>query len=295
MQRKSLKMLDKILLPIDLTETSEIGFETAKNLAKKLNSDITFLYVLEPIKDIPFEIFEEEREHLFQLKDKLKKQATQTLEEYTEKLKSDGIRASYIILEGDEVESILDFAQKNRIDFIVMPAHKKTKVEYKALGSVSLRVASKSPSSVLVVKQKPLSEIKNILVNYDFLPSSIKALEKAVYLAKIFSSSVEVLHVDNDEHYTHLKSVYQKVLEKKLNLLEEIKERYKDIEISTTLIKGNPKEEILKHINSNGYDLVVMGKRNPVNKSRIFIGSLALEILRESPISVLISRGDYEE
>ncbi|MEJ5173003.1 MAG: universal stress protein [Hydrogenothermaceae bacterium] len=288
-------MLDKILLPIDLTESSEIGFKTVESLSKKLDPELFLLYVLEPIKDLPFDIFEEEIRHLHDLKYKLREEADKTLKSYEETLISENIRSSYSIVEGDEVESILDFAQKNRIDLIVIPAHKRTKLEYKALGSVSLRVASKATSSVLVVKQKPLLDIKNILVNYDFLPSSIKALEKAVYLAKKFGSSVKVIHVDNDEHYTHLKSVYQKVLEKKLNLLQEVKERYKDIDISTTLIKGSPKEEILKEIHSNGYDLVVMGKRNPVNKSRIFIGSLALEILRESPISVLISRGEYEE
>ncbi|MCX7759604.1 MAG: universal stress protein [Hydrogenothermaceae bacterium] len=288
-------MLDKLLLPIDLTESSEIGFKTVESLSKKLNPELFLLYVLEPIKDIPFDIFEEEIQHLHDLKYKLKEEAEKTLSRYVEILISENIKSSYSIVEGDEVESILDFTQKNKIDLIVIPAHKKTKVEYKALGSVSLRVASKATSSVLVVKQKPVLDIKNILVNYDFLPSSIKALEKAVYLAKNFGSSIKVIHVDNDEHYTHFKSVYQKVIEKKLKLLEEIKERYKNIDISTTLIKGNPKEEILKEIHSNGYDLVVMGKRNPVNKSRIFIGSLALEILRESPISVLISRGEYEE
>lgn len=287
-------MLDRILLPVDLTESSQIGFDTVRNLAKRFNSQVYIIYVLEPIRDLPFEIFGEEKAALDSLKDKLSEEADRVLKNYTSTLLSEGVKAEYRIIEGDEVESILDFSAFINSDTIVMPAHKKTKIEHKALGSTSLRVSSKSKSSVLVLKNKPLIDVKKILVNYDFLSSSIKALEKAAFLARSYNCSITVLHVDNDEHYTHLKSIYNKMLERKNSLLNSIKEAYGDLNIETLLLKGNPKEKILDVLNRDGYDLVVMGKRNPVNKGRVFIGSLSLEILKNSPVSVLISRGDYE-
>lgn len=287
-------MLAKILVPVDLTEVSEVGVLSAKELAKRFATRIFLLYVLEPPRDIPFEIFEEEAYAIKSLREKLKSEAEERLKTYVKGLTSDGIEAEYSVLEGDEVETILDYSQKVGADTVIMPSHKKTKVELRAVGSVSLRVASKSPVSVIVVKQKPLKEVRNILVNYDFLPSSIKALEKATSIAKSFGSKITLLHVDNDEHHTHLKSIYNKVLEKKLNLLEDIKNQHKDINIETVLLKGNPKEEVLKTIEKGGYDLVVMGRRNPTDKSRVFLGSLSLEVLKNSPVSVLISRGDYE-
>lgn len=287
-------MLDKILVPVDLTEVSELGISSAREIAKKFSSRVSLLYVLEPPKDIPFEIFEEEKEAINSLREKLKLEAENRLKDYAASLQAAGIQADYTVLEGDDTEAILDYCQKTEPDLLIMPSHRKTKVELQAVGSVSLRVASRSSKSVLIVKQKPLTEINNILVNYDFLPSSIVALEKAVSIAKAFGSKLTVLHIDNDEHHTQLKSIYQKVLEKKYKLLEEIKNKHKDVKVETILQKGSPKEEVLRMINRNGYDLVVMGRRNTADKSRVFLGSLSLEVLKNSPVSVLISRGNYE-
>lgn len=284
-------MLDRIVVPVDLTEVSRIGIETGKEISRKFGSKLYLLYVLKPIKDIPSDIVREEFDALMSLQEKLKEQAKEILEGYASEISSEGVDVEYSILEGDEVESILDFSKERRIELIVMPSYKRTKVELRALGSVSLRVSSKASSSVLVVKGKPFTEIGRILVNYDFLPTSIKAFEKALAIAKRFGSKITLLHVDNEEHHTHLRSIYQKVLEKKKNLLEDIRNQHKDIEIDTLLIKGNPKEEVLKIINQNSFDLVVIGRRNPADKSRIFLGSLALEVLKNSPVSVLVSRG----
>lgn len=285
-------MFDRIVLPVDLTDVSHIGLLTAQNIATKFGSKVYLIYVIKHIKDIPFEIFKEEVEAIELLKDKLKKESESILSKYVLDLKEKNIEAEYHILEGDDVESILNFSKGVNADLIVMPSHKKTNVEIRAVGSVSLRVASKSSSSVLIVKQKHIQEIKNILVNYDFLPSSVNALEKAVNLARKFGSKITVLHVDNDEHHTHIKFIYQKLLQKKVNLLEEVKNQHKDLNMETLIIKGNPKEEILKVINSNNFDLIVMGRRNPIDKSRVFLGSLSLEVLKNSPISVLISRSN---
>lgn len=287
-------MLDKILVPVDLTEVSELGVSSAKEIAKRFSSKVFILYVLEPPRDIPSEIFEEEKEAINSLREKLRLDAENRLREYATSIQSDGIQVDYTVLEGDDTETILDYCQKIEPEIVIMPSHQKTVVELRAVGSVSLRVSSRSSQSVLVVKQKPLTDIKNILVNYDFLPSSIIALEKAVSIAKAFGSKVTVLHIDNDEHHTQLKSIYKKVLEKKYKLLEDIKNKHKDIELETIIQKGKPKEEVLKMINKNSYDLVVMGRRNTTDKSRVFLGSLSLEILKNSPVSVLISRGSYE-
>lgn len=285
-------MFDRIVLPVDLTDVSHIGLLTAQNIATKFGSKVYLIYVIKHIKDIPFEIFKEEAKAIELLKDKLRKESEKILSRYVLDLKEKNIEAEYHILEGDDVESILDFSKGINADIIVMPSHKKTNIEIRAVGSVSLRVASKYPSSVLIVKQKHIDDIKNILVNYDFLPSSVNALEKAVNLARKFGSKITLLHVDNDEHHTHIKSIYQKLLEKKVNLLEEVKNQHKDLNMETLIIKGNPKEEILKVINSNSFDLIVMGRRNPIDKSRVFLGSLSLEVLKNSPISVLISRSN---
>lgn len=287
-------MLYKILVPVDLTEVSELGVLSAREIAKRFSGRVSLLYVLEPLKDIPFDIFEEEKEAIKSLRERLRTEAENKLREYATSLQTEGIQVDYKVLEGDDTEVILDYSQKIESDILIMPSHRKTKIELQAVGSVSLRVASRSLRSVLILKQKPLTEIRNILVNYDFLPSSIMALKKAVLLAKAFGCKITVLHIDNDEHHTHLKSVYQKVLEKKHKLLEEIKNEHKDIEVETILQKGNPKEEVLKMIDKNSYDLIVMGRRNVTDKSRVFLGSLSLEVLKNSPVSVLISRGDYE-
>jgi nucleotide-binding universal stress UspA family protein len=70
-----------------------------------------------------------------------------------------------IILEGNPVEEILDFAEKNDIDLIVMGTQGKSAVQRFLIGSVSENVVRHSERSVLVVKGESTELLFKALLN----------------------------------------------------------------------------------------------------------------------------------
>lgn len=286
-------MLHKILVPVDLTEVGKKAINTATLFAKKFDSKVWLISVVEKPK-IPFfeEFPDEERQAILSLHDKIKEKANNLLNEYRNQLKDKGINVDYQILEGDIVESILDFSEKINPDLIVMPSHQKSDIELKAIGSISLRVASKSKYPILVLKGKGLDKINKMIVSYDFLPTSQDALNFAISLAKPINSEIFVIHADNDHGYTHIKSIIERVKQHKVEKLQQLKNLYENLKVS--MEEGNPSEVILNIAIKENADIIVVGKRQLPNERRVFIGSTSYQILKESPISVLIYRGNHE-
>ncbi|MCG9684950.1 universal stress protein [Vibrio sp. Isolate23] len=56
------------------------------------------------------------------------------------------------VAEGKAYATILDYAEKLGADLIVMPSHKRSKLDKVVLGSVASKVVQNSPINVLVVK-----------------------------------------------------------------------------------------------------------------------------------------------
>ena len=62
------------------------------------------------------------------------------------------VEVESVILEGNPAEEIIDFAEKNDIELIVMGSHGKTGIQRFLIGSVAENVVRHSKKSVLVVK-----------------------------------------------------------------------------------------------------------------------------------------------
>jgi nucleotide-binding universal stress UspA family protein len=70
------------------------------------------------------------------------------------------IEIESVILEGSPAHEIVDFAEKNDIDLIVMGSHGKTGIMRFLLGSVTEKVVRHSKKGVLIVKGKNIETDK---------------------------------------------------------------------------------------------------------------------------------------
>ena len=64
----------------------------------------------------------------------------------------DSVQWQVHVAEGKTYSTILDHAEKLGADLIVMPSHKRSKIDKVVLGSVASKVVQNSPINVLVVK-----------------------------------------------------------------------------------------------------------------------------------------------
>ncbi|GAQ80080.1 universal stress protein family protein [Klebsormidium nitens] len=54
------------------------------------------------------------------------------------------------------------------------------------------------------------------------------------------------------------------------------------------VVAGDPRSELLKHLNSHPVDLVVMGSRGLNPMSRLFLGSVSNHVVHNSPVPVVV-------
>ena len=83
---------------------------------------------------------------------KMKQDVEKQLESFAQKHIPQSISYQTYVVEGKPYTSILNCAKKINADLIVMPSHKRSKLDKVMLGSVASKVVENSPINVLVIK-----------------------------------------------------------------------------------------------------------------------------------------------
>jgi nucleotide-binding universal stress UspA family protein len=147
-----------------------------------------------------------------------------------------------------------------------------------------------------------MSEIKSILVAYDFSDHAKRAMNDAFDLADKFGAKVSVVHVLNsdvaDAYVIPLSQEYKEKLSQ--NLKEDVKAHYGERKISVAdedifVEKGNPHIVIIEKAVQVSADLVIMGSHGRSAVSLVLLGSVANKVIRYAPMPVLVSRLDREK
>ena len=147
--------MDKILVPIDGSPTSEHAAEKAIDVAKKYNSSLTFLLIAKKPEIIGTgsggtgTIFGS-KEYM----DELKEEQQKTMDHFIGKLHLEGVEHNQVVLLGEPYEEIIELAKKDGYDLIVMGRRGFSKITRFFLGSVSHRVLSGAPCPVLIIPEK---------------------------------------------------------------------------------------------------------------------------------------------
>lgn len=147
--------MDKILVPVDGSPTSEHAAEKAIDVAKKYSSKITFLLVAKKPEVIGTgsggtgTIFGS-KEYINELKEEQEK----TMKNFLEKIDMQGIEYDTKIMLGEPYEEIIEMSEKEKYDLIVIGRRGFSKITRFFLGSVSQRVLSGASCPVLVIPEK---------------------------------------------------------------------------------------------------------------------------------------------
>ncbi|OTG82842.1 universal stress protein [Acinetobacter sp. ANC 4648] len=141
---------------------------------------------------------------------------------------------------------------------------------------------------------------KHILIPVDDSPISYAAIEHAEKLAKAFGSKVTVMSVialdpfTGVDFYKVAPAVTQYILEAEANAegrLKDIQETlsHHGIDVDTKIIREVPTATgILNIADEINVDLIVMGSHGRTGLKKLFLGSVAQEVLTISPIPILI-------
>ncbi len=141
--------LDRILVPLDFSEHAEAILEWAGHLAAQHGSQLILLHVYH----LPVEFQQLEGAYLPpDFWSNMKSEAEQSLERYTTELQGRGQKVEAIVREGYPATVIIEEAESQEADLIVIGTHGLSGLKHMLLGSIAERVVQKSPCPVLTVK-----------------------------------------------------------------------------------------------------------------------------------------------
>jgi nucleotide-binding universal stress UspA family protein len=145
--------------------------------------------------------------------------------------------------------------------------------------------------------------MEKILVPIDFSTYSLNALDAAVYIAKVKEMSIRLLHVVEDTYTPYynmagigmleddtlyrLKKELQEKTTIQLNELAASKISSQGIDVEIEVLIDNPRKKIIKEIEDQNIDLVVMGSHGFNGIEDIFIGGTSEKVIRTSSVPVL--------
>ncbi len=145
-QRKKQEIdIKKIVVPIDFSENSKKGIQSATNIAKEFNAQIEFLHIIEQQLHPSFHVVG--IESIFAINPDLKVISTDKLKEFC---KTD-IEAVYTVLEGIAHQTIADYTKDIDADLIVMSTRGFSGLDHLLIGSTTERVVRIAHCPVLTV------------------------------------------------------------------------------------------------------------------------------------------------
>lgn len=153
-QIKKQRILEKILVPTDLSSLSFVALEYANSIAETYDAKVYLIYVCENVpsqkkqKKFP-QVVENFKEFKKKVREELKKIAIDKLNLVEE--------VEVVILEGDPYKEILRFAVENNVGLIVVASHGRTGFSHLLMGSVAEKIVRYSPIPVLTVKPNEMT------------------------------------------------------------------------------------------------------------------------------------------
>jgi nucleotide-binding universal stress UspA family protein len=210
---------------------------------------------------------------------------------------------------GSPVRDILDEAKTNRSDLIVMGTHGLGGFDRWMLGSVAEKVLRKASCPVLTVPppvHEPAGDalfiLKRILCPLDFSEASLKALERALSLAKEADAELLLMHVieglpdarewqapDNPSVVEYLRSSENDARERLRAVVPADATSW--CRPQQILATGKPYAEILKVARERDVHLIVMGVHGRNVIDRLFFGSTTQHVVRAATCPVFTIRG----
>ena len=139
----------KILCPVDFSENSFAVAEAARKIALQFKAEVFVVYVAPSM--IQYEIFDLPAASLPQLVGDIVSGAEKNMTEFVEKNFPD-VTVTGKVISGDAANSIVNLAQSEKCDLIVMGTHGRQGLNRLLFGSVAEKVVKTSPVPVMTIR-----------------------------------------------------------------------------------------------------------------------------------------------
>ncbi len=270
--------MKRILVPVDFSRDSMNALDASVAIANKTGADIRFIHVRKSKDyDEPFIIDGKEQDYGKTVGDF----CGQIVEEYGKKLKKG--KMDFVITHGKIYKGIIDQAQKDRSDLIMMGTHGVSGFEEFWLGSNAYRVVSKAPCPVITVRHGFIKkDFKKIILPIDAKRDTRQKIPVTTELARQLKAEVHVIDVRSTNRAdikTRLKrygdQAYEYVTRHGVKAVRESKH---GSDIAETIISYGV------HVGADLISIITFERNTPANMA---LSTHAQQMVNHSPIPVL--------
>ncbi len=194
--------------------------------------------------------------------------------------------------QGEPYERIVQVAEEENCDLIVMGRRGTNNLDRAFMGSVSARVIGHTTKDVLVIPEESSLSWRNILLATDGSPSSDNALARSLEIAQERGSRLSAMTVvyTNDEFIALEQSVVQELYKAADKILDKVRKRAGDLGVQTDLYvkEGEPYQAVVSLAAELGTDLVILGSHGRKGFTRLLMGSVTERVIGYAGCPVLV-------
>ncbi len=299
-------MFQRILVPLDGTAVSEEALVPARSIARATGGQILLARAVEARSPHGHSAFEQQVREV--------REAEAYVSELAGQLASDSIQTEPIVLVNEPSGAIAEEAAFRRADLIVMATHGRHGVDALLHPSVARRVLDRTTAPVLVwpaahMKGAAAADMfaeseRPILVPLDGSALAEVALTYAMDFATLFRKPLAIMRAADPLFaavpQTYLASTSGVVLAPPVDEREEARSYLADIsmQLATRNVKfvetwspeGAAAPSILQTATAARADLIVMASHGRSGITRILLGSVTQDVLRQTHLPILVAR-----
>jgi nucleotide-binding universal stress UspA family protein len=278
--------LKKILWATDFSDEAQESLLYAYAFAKAFKASIVALHVIPDFSAALYDAAYVIRGELVKKVAAVKKDAEgkfKTLQ------KAKGITFKSIVKEGTAAKVIIEVAEKEGVDLIVIGRRGMSAIEKLFIGSVANQVLRNSPVPILLTKKKTgVPRFKKIIVPTDFSEREEVERDFAWEIAKGFGAEMTLLHVLELHDYEFSPRVLDDMMDSLLKRLKQRKKREKtEIKIREEVYRAiDAAIGIVDYAETHSYDLIVISTCVQSKLERFFLGSTTEKVISYTHIPI---------
>jgi nucleotide-binding universal stress UspA family protein len=297
-----MRKLKKILYPTDFSRCAEQALTHAVHFAEQYGAQLHMLHAVilhayDPNNpEMVFPSLEDE-----DLRRQLNELAGQKMQVAAAAHGAEGLVVRHVEDRGISAAAvILDYAERNDMDLIVMGTHGRRGLSHMLLGSVAEEVVRQAHCPVLTVRerQEPArwDEVDRILVPVDFSEHSRRAVTYGKILAESYGARLQVLHVFEQQIHPAFYAIGKTSL---LQVDPDLASRARlemsrmvaeapgpEVEVDVHVAEGKATREIVRFAEEQASDFVVIATHGLTGLEHFLLGSVAEKVVRHCPCPV---------
>jgi len=281
-------LVNKILWATDFSDEAREAFTYADIFAKTFGAEILGLHVLPGFSP---EHYQSAIVVINELKKRTEHMMNVAVEKFESFQKAKGVTFEYFIKDGNAAKVIVETAENQKADLIVIGRKGLSAIERLFIGNVANQVLRHSSIPILITKKKSgKPRFKKILVPTDFSEQEEVERDYAWKLAKGFDADITLLHILELHDYEFPPRVLDEMLDSVLKKLKQRRRREKeDIKVTEDVTRAiDAPVGIVDYADMHKMDLLVISTCGQSKLERFFLGSTTEKVISYSHTPIFV-------